>query len=163
MDDLDIRYTRVDDYPHLLSWLKDPDINRWFPMSSDKEIEDVAKNWIGFSKYNSSLTGIYKNEVCAVGTIFLMSYKKIMHHAMFYLVVKKDLQKKGIGSSMLKNILNLAKNYFKFEGLFAETYEGCPIIDVLKKMKFNECADQPMFVQEKDGQFLSRILLDIWF
>jgi putative acetyltransferase len=163
MELLEIRYSIERDLSHLEEWLKDPDNNKWFPFSTKKEIEQSAKNWIGFSKYRASLTGLVDKQVCSVGTLFLMPYKKLAHHAMFYLIVDKKYRKRGIGADMLKNLINLAKNYFRLESIFIEVFEGCPIISLLKKFDFHEFAYQSMYVKEDNNQYLARILFDIWF
>jgi RimJ/RimL family protein N-acetyltransferase len=163
MEELEIRYTNQKDMPYLKKWLEDPDNNRWFPFSAKKEIEDSVKNWIGFSKYHSSLTGVLDKQTCAIGTLFLMPYRKLAHHAMFYLIVDKNYRKKGIGSDMLKNLMNLAQNYFKLESIYAEVFEGCPLIRVLKKFNFQQFAYQEMYVKENKDQYLARMLFDIWF
>ena len=162
MDNLEIRYTEPNDLQYLTTWMKDKDILKWFPFSNDKETEMSLKNWIGFSKYRSSLTSLINDEVVSIGTIFLMPYKKISHLGMFYLVVKKEHQKKGIGSEMLKNLLHLSKNYFKLESLFVEVYEECPIILVLKKFNFEEAFSQKRYVKE-ENKYLARKLFNIWF
>ena len=162
MKELEIRYTNLKDLDYLLNWLKDPDTNKWLPMSTQQEIESIAKNWIGFSRYNASLTGVYNNQVCAIGTLLLMPYKKLSHHAMFYLVVAKEFRNKGIGDTMLKNLINLAQKHFKLESIFVEVYEGCSLISLLEKNKFEKCAYQEKFVKE-NNQYLARILFDIWF
>lgn len=163
MKELDIRYSNQNDLVFLEKWLKDPDNNKWFPFSSEKEIEDSSKNWISFYKYKASLTGVLNNQVCAIGTIFLMPYRKLAHHALFYLIVDKDYRSKGIGTDMLNNLINLGKNYFKLESLYTEVYEGCPMIELLKKNNFEEFAYQPMYVREKSDKYLARILYSIWF
>jgi RimJ/RimL family protein N-acetyltransferase len=163
MKELEIRYSNLKDLPFLEKWLKDPDNNKWFPCSLNKEIEESAKNWISFYRYNASLTGLLNNQVCAIGTIFLMPYRKLAHHAMFYLIVDKNYRNKGIGSDMLKNLMNLAQNYFKLESIYTEVFEGCLMIDLLKKFKFEQFAYQPMYIKEDKDKYLARILFNIWF
>ena len=162
MKNLDIRYTNQNDLYFLEKMLNDPDNNKWFPVSTKKEIEDFSKNWINFSKYRSSLTGVTDNRPCAIGTLFLMPYKKVSHLAMFYLIVDKDYRKRGVGSDMLKNLINLSKNYFKLESIYIEVFEGCPVISLLKKFNFEQFAFQEMYIKDKD-QYLSRVLFDLWF
>ena len=59
MDELqgfDIRYTYITDTPYLRGWLNNPQVQKWFPVSEEKEIDDAVQCWIGFSRYSSSLT-----------------------------------------------------------------------------------------------------------
>ncbi|MFA6118513.1 MAG: GNAT family protein [Parachlamydiales bacterium] len=163
MDKLDIRYTELKDFEYLLTWLNDPDNNKWFPFSTSQEIEESAKNWINFSRYKSSLTGVVDNKVCAIGTLFLMPYRKLIHHCMFYMIVDKKYRNHGIGSTMLKNLINLGQNYFKLESIFTEVFENSPMIPLLEKFKFNQFAKQENFIKIDDNHYLARILFDIWF
>ncbi len=160
MENFQIRFTEQNDLGPLLEWLNEPEIIKWFPMSTKREIEDSAKNWIGFSKFKCSLSGVYNNETVAIATLFLMPYKKLMHHSMFYLVVDKKHQRKGIGSKMLEALINLAKEEFNFESIYIEIFEGCPAASLLEKFKFTKFATQPMFVKEKD-KYLSRTLYEL--
>ena len=162
MDNLDIRYSEVKDLDDLLKWLSNPEINNWLLMSKKKEIEASASNCIGFSKYKSSLTGVVDNKVCAIGTLFLMPYKKLAHHAMFYLIVDKKYQRKGVGSDMLKNLINLAQNHFKLESIYVEVFEDCPLISLLRKFNFERLAYQEKFVKDKNNKYLARVLYDLW-
>ena len=159
----DIRYTNPLDVKSLSNWLLDKDTNKWFPMSGDKEIEDTSKNWIGFYKFKASLTATLFGHPCAIGTIFLMPYRKVAHHAMFYLVVDPKHRHKGIGRSMVRNLLNLAKKNFRLESLHCEVFEGCPIITLLEQLQFQKVMQQEGFVKEEDNTYLSRIIYEHFF
>ncbi len=156
---LDIRYTYVTDTPYLREWLQQPEVQKWFPVSEEREIEDAVQCWIGFSRYSSSLTATLNGTPCAVGTLFLMPYRKVAHHCLFKLVVDPKHQRKGIGSSLLKNLKHLAKNYFHLDLIHIEVFEGNPVIKLLQKYDFHEFARQEDFVKDKE-QYLSRILYE---
>jgi putative acetyltransferase len=161
MKELEIRYTSSLDHKALLDMLADDETISNFPFSKE-EMKDAVNGWISFSKLKSSLTGIVNGEIVSIATLFLMPYKKLTHIAMFYIVVKKEYRKKGIASSMLKNLLNLAKNYFKLESVYIEVFEGSKIIKILKKFDFKNFAIQDMFVKENNG-YKKRLLFDKWF
>lgn len=155
----DIRYTHVGDISYLRDWLHDPGMLHWFPMSEEKETEDAAQCWIGFSRYGSSLTATMDGIPCAIGTLFLMPYQKVAHHCLFKMIVDPKFQRKGIGSSLLKNLKHLAKEYFKLELMHIEVFEGNPIVHLLKKADFYEYARQERYVKE-NGKYLARILFE---
>ncbi len=161
MKELDIRYSELSDYEYLFKWLKEKKNNQWFVFSTKKEVELSARNWIGFSRFKASLTGVLNDKVVAIGTLYLMPYKKLFHEAMIYLIVDDDFRKRGIGSDMLKNLIHLAKNYFKLESIFAETFEGCKIISLLEKFKFNKFAVQEKYIKD-DNQYKTRVMFDLW-
>lgn len=155
----DIRYTYVTDITYLRQWVKDPKILQWFPMSTEKEIEDSLQCWVGFARWSSSLTATINHVPCGVATLFLMPYKKVAHHCIFKVVVDPKWQRKGIGFSLMKNLKHLAKNYFRLEMINTEVFEGNPLIELLKKHDFYEFARQEKYIKEK-GQYLSRILME---
>ena len=161
MEELEIRYSQMSDYDHLYKWLNKKENNEWFIFSTKKEVEESARNWIGFSKFKSSITGVLNNRVVAVGTLFLMTYRKLAHEAMIYLIVDNDFRKKGIGSDMLKNLIHLAKNQFKLESIFAESFEGAEIISLLEKFKFEKFATQEKYIKD-NNQYKTRVMFDLW-
>lgn len=155
----DIRYTTLTDTPHLINWLKADGMLHWFPMSSEKEMLDAATCWIGFSRFSSSLTATIHGTPCGIGTLFLMPYRKVAHHCLFKIIVDPAHQRKGVGSSLLKNLKHLAKNYFNLELMHIEIYEGNPILHLLKQFEFHEFARQERYVKKENG-YLARILLE---
>ena len=86
---LDIRYSYLTDAPALREWLFDPQVQRWFPVAEEREIEDAIQCWIGFSRYSSSLTATLDKgaTICGIATLFLMPYRKVSHHCLFKMVV----------------------------------------------------------------------------
>jgi RimJ/RimL family protein N-acetyltransferase len=162
MEKLEIRYSQLEDYKYLLKWLKNYENNQFFIFSKEDEIEISCKNWIGFSRYRASLTGIMDNEVVAIGTLFLMPYRKLAHEAMIYLIVDDKHRNKGIGSDMLKNLIHLAKNYFNLESVFAEVIEGSKIESLFRKKDFEKFAYQNDYVKDENG-YRARILYGLWF
>ena len=159
MEDLDIRYTYVTDTPYLRDWLLNPQVQKWFPVSQEKEIEDAVHCWIGFSRYSSSLTATLNGVPCGVGTLFLMPYRKVSHHCLFKIVVDPRYQRQGVGYSLLNNLKHLAKNYFHLDLIHVEVFEGNPFIHLLQKFDFHEFARQERFVKEGD-RYLARILYE---
>ncbi len=157
---LEIRYSYLIDENPLIEWLDDLETLRSYPMSNHEEVVIGAKNWIGFSRANSSLTATLQNVPVGIATLFLMPYRKTRHQAMFYIIVDPKHRRQGIGTSLLKNILHLAENYFKLETVFAEIFDDAPIIPLLKQFGFNSFATQPYFVKEGKDQYLPRILFE---
>lgn len=157
----DIRYTYLSDAPFLRKWLHFPEVQHWFPVEEEKEIEDSVQCWIGFSRYSSSITATLDKgqTICGMGTLFLMPYRKVAHHCLFKMIVDPQYQRQGIGSSILKNLKHLAKNYFRLELMHIEVFEGNPFIHLLEKYDFHEFARQEKFVKDSD-KYYARILYE---
>src|SRR3990167_1597264 len=100
----DIRFSELDDLAALTQWFSQPNACDDFPFDSEEK-EDALKNWIGFSKFKASLTGTIEGTPCSIGTLFLMPYKKVAHHCSFYLIVDPLHRRRGIGTSMIRNLL----------------------------------------------------------
>jgi len=160
-NEYDIRYSNEGDLPHLQKWLQDPQISRWYPISTENDLDSMTKNWIGFSKYGASLTAAYKNEPVAIATLFLMPYRKLIHHCLLYFIVNPDYKGRGVGTSILRNITHLAKGYFRLESMHIELFEECPALSIIQKSGFHEVFSQDRFVKEGDGKYLSRSVYEI--
>lgn len=161
LSSFDIRYSEPNDHSSLEEWFSDPSSCDDYPFSFD-ERGDALKNWIGFAKFKASLTGTLDNKPCAIATLFLMPYKKVIHHCGFYLIVDPIHRRKGIGTSMLRNIFNLGKTRFSLESVHAEVFEPSPLLPLLEKLNFQVFARQENYVKV-EGASRSRILLEHFF
>jgi RimJ/RimL family protein N-acetyltransferase len=155
----DIRYTYLTDMTYLRQWINSPGTLQWFPMTTEKEVEDALQCWIGFCRWSSSLTATVNHVPCGIATLFLMPYRKVAHHCLFKVIVDPHWQKKGIGQSLVKNLKHLAKNYFQLETIATEVFEGNPIISILKKDGFEEVFRQEKYVKEQKG-YKARIFME---
>lgn len=159
--DYDIRFSELSDLSYLKEWFSLPHACDAYPFAPE-EMEEALKNWIGFSKYRASLTGIVKEEPCAIGTLFLMPYRKVAHHCSFYLIVAPSQRKKGIGTSMVRNLLHLAKTRFRLESVHVEVFEPSALFPILEKLNFHPFAKQENFMK-LDGLRCPRLLLEHFF
>lgn len=157
--EFDIRYTHVDDAAFLRKWLEVPEVLYWFPLSTSAEVENAIRAWIGFSRVSSSLTALFRDTPIAVGTLFLMPYRKTMHHCLFKILVDPEFQRRGVGRAMIRNLKHLAKNYFHLKLIHTEFFEGNPIQYLLEENQFREFARQNRYVKQGD-LYLSRILME---
>jgi putative acetyltransferase len=98
----------------------------------------------------------------AVGTLFLMPYKKVAHHCSFYLMVDPEHRRKGIGTSMVRNLLHLAKTRFRLESVHAEVFEPSVLQPLLQKLGFEVFAQQEGYVK-LENCLRSRVLLEHFF
>ena len=157
----DIRYTTLEDLTSLQEWFKGLAACDDYPFN-DTEKEDSLKNWIGFSKFKAGLTGTIDNVPCAIGTLFLMPYRKVAHHCSFYLMVDPNHRRKGIGTAMVRNLLHLAKERFKLESVHIEIFEPSALLPILVKLDFEQFIRQENFVKI-NGNPRARLLLEHFF
>ncbi len=149
--DYDIRYSEISDGELIKRWLKDPSVGIWYPPSSEADQDIFVKNWIGFSKFNASLTATYAGEPVGVATIYLMPYIKVAHVCMVYFIVSPQYQGQGVEESLLKNIKHLAKVRFRLESMHCEVFEGCRLIKDLNSTGFKEIIRQENFIDLPNG------------
>jgi len=159
--DFDLRYTAQDDEKCLKKWLMPKEMRLWYPVSSDADIEIFTKNWIGFYRFGASLTALYKGEPVGIGTLFLMPYRKLIHHSLMYFIVDPEKKGHGFGTALLKNITHLGKTYFRFEKIHLETYEGCPGLSLLEKAGYHKVVRQEGFVKEDSKTTFARVIMEV--
>jgi putative acetyltransferase len=155
----DIRFSTMEDGVWLEKWLLTPGMLHWFPMSAGKEIGENVQNWIGFSRFNASLTALIDETPCAIGTLFLMPYRKVAHECLFKLIVDPKWQRKGIGRSLMRNLMHLAKNRFMLEFMQTDLVEGNPLEHLLQELQFYSVVKQENFFKE-EGRYFGRILME---
>lgn len=162
--DVDIRYTEPGDAKYLKEWLMDPSIGRWFPMFDEVEIDDAVMRWIGFSRYQCSLTAVKDGVPVGITTLYLQPYKKLAHQCEFGIIVGGEYRNKGIGSQLLKNVIHLAKDYFRIELLHLQVYAGNPATRLYERFGFTEFGRQNGWIKEtdKDGKpfFVGRVFME---
>ena len=154
----DIRYTRLLDKSALKDWVMHPESLRWFPMTDEKQVDLLLRNWIGYSRFNSSLTATWDHKPIGVGTLFLMPYRKVAHLAMINICVAPTMQRKGVGTSLIRNLLHHAKNHFKLQSVHLELIEGAPLIKVLEGQGFYRVFKQDHYY-EVEGKMFPR---EVW-
>ncbi|MBS3904704.1 MAG: GNAT family N-acetyltransferase [Simkania sp.] len=158
-DGYDIRYTVDEDLKALRDWLLQPGMLHWFPMNSGTELEAALLGWIGFCRFQASLTASVEEEPCAIGTLYLMPYKKVAHECLVKLIVAPKWQRCGIGSSVMRNLMHLAKKRFGIEICYLEIVEGNPLEAILQTLGFTLVAKQDMYFKE-DGRYFARLVYE---
>ncbi len=155
----DIRFSTFEDGLALEKWLDSPGMLHWFPMSAGKELQESIQNWIGFSRFNASLTAVAGGTPCGIGTLFLMPYQKVAHECLFKLIVDPARQRQGIGRSLMENLMHLAKNRFQLEFMHTDVVEGNPILHLLEGLGFYQVLKQDKFFKD-DGRYFARHLVE---
>ncbi len=158
----DIRFSENEDLGYLTFWFSEPSSCDDFPFTFDEK-DEALKNWIGFSKYHASLTAVIDGVPCGVATLFLMPYRKVAHHASFYVIVDSAHRRKGIGTSLVRNIMHLAKTRFRLDGVHVEIYLPSLLEGILDRLAFKEFARQDNFVRLENKEGRPRVLLEHFF
>jgi RimJ/RimL family protein N-acetyltransferase len=160
IEGLDIRYTDLSDGKYLRQWLQEPGILRWFPMYDEVEIDDAVTRWIAFSKYRCSLTATFNGEPCGLTTLYLQPYKKLAHQCEFGIIVGTGHRNKGIGNELIKNIINLGRNYYGIELLHLQVYAENPAIHLYQRWGFKEFGRQTHWIKEAPDDYRGRVFME---
>lgn len=158
-EDFQIRYTDATDETYLRHWLSSQEVMQWFCVSNAEEAEELVKIWISYSRFKCSLTATYRGIPCGIGTLFLMPYVKLIHQSMVYLIVDPKMQKKKVGTALVRNLDHLAATYFKLERMHYEVFGKNPLMDLLQKQGYHKQFSQEKYVKDKQG-YLSRTVLE---
>lgn len=160
VEGLDIRYTEITDGPLLQEWLKEPGVLRWFPMFDHVEIEDAVGRWISFARYKCSLTATLHGKPVGIATLYLQPYRKLAHQCEFGIIVGNDQRGLGIGGHLIKNLIHLAKDYFKIELLHLQVYDKNPAMKLYSRWGFKEFGRQTHWIKEGPEDYRARIFME---
>lgn len=155
---LTFRLAQQEDAPHLIEWLSDPKIIRWFPMCDAREIEDAVRIWVGYSRIEAAITALWDGIPCGMANLYIQPYKKQAHTCLFAIIVKEEMRNKGIGKALLHHLMKHAKERFQIEILHLEVYDGNPAKHLYEKMGFTEFGRQSRFIKE-DGRYYAKIFM----
>lgn len=156
----DIRFATEEDAPYLKAWLDAPGGLDFFPTTGEEETKGAIDCWIGYAKYQACLTATIDGVPCGIGALFFLPYRKVAHQALIKVAVAPEQRRKGIGSSLVKNLKHLAKTRFQLKLVYAEVYGDSPFLPVLEQQGFKQFAYQEKFVKTDRG-YLPRRLLEV--
>ena len=153
---ISIREAVESDQKYLVEWLLQPGVLQWFPLSDLREIEDAARIWMSYTKQKAVLTALWEGVPCGIANLYLQPYKKLAHQCLFAIIVDEKYRGKGIGTTLLKELMALAKGC-GIQILHLEVYAGNPAKRLYERMGFVEYGIQKHFVKEVvDGEKVYR-------
>jgi putative acetyltransferase len=91
-------------------------------------------------------------------TLYLQSYKKISHHALFAIIVDKEYRGQGVGTRLIEFMMKHGKKEFHLEFLHLEVYEGNLAIELYRKLGFTQYGYQKHFIKDQ-GTYLGKIFM----
>ena len=156
----DIRYFEEKEAPILKNHLLNPLIQKWFPLSSEIDVDLFTRNWVNFAKHRTAITAPWDQQPIGFGAIFLLPYKKVAIHTMAYLLVDPAFQRKGVGTSLMRNLIHLSRDFRIIEKVQCEIYQGCALEGILKRLSFEKAFTQEGFVRFSEFETSARIIFE---
>lgn len=161
MNSLNIREATEEDHIHLREWLMEPGVLQWFPMDSEKEVEDAAKIWTFYSRWKSCFIAEIDSVPCGSVLLNLTKFEKVQHQCLLSIIVSEKYRNLGIGTKLLDFIEKTAVEKFKIELLHLEVYENNPAQRLYERAGYKIYGHHPKFLKE-GSVYKSKILMQKW-
>ena len=155
---LTIRLSVEADMEHWKRWVADPKVLRWFPFTSEDEIDRAAWHVFSFLPQHGVLTVECDGQPCGVAGFVLPEYRKTMHQATFSIIVAESHRNSGVGSLLLQALLATGKAWHGLSLILLDVFEGNPARSFYQRMGFVDFGFQP-FYSNMEGEFLGRHLM----
>ncbi len=155
---LKIRFAQKSDGKYLEKWL-DESVLQWFPMCNKAEVADAVNIWMSFTQYRAVLTAEIDKKPVGSALIYLQSYVKLAHQALFAIIIDKDYRGKGVGTTLINELIKIAKERFKLEILHLEVYETNPAIHLYERFGFKKYGVHKKFLKDQNGKYYDKILM----
>jgi len=154
---LSFRSSEPGDTIFLKNWLSDPKILFWFPMEGEKEVDDAIRIWMEYAGRKCGLTALWNGDPCGMAVLYIQPFEKLAHTCLFSIIVSSDHRNLGIGTALLQELIELAKNTFHIEILHLEVYEGNPAQRLYERLGFIPFGKHTSFTKESDGVYRGKI------
>ncbi|MBS0628144.1 MAG: GNAT family N-acetyltransferase [Verrucomicrobia bacterium] len=157
--ELSFRVSEPQDTVFLKNWLMDPKILFWFPMEGEKEVDDSIRTWMEYVGKGYGLTALWEGLPCGMATLYIQPFEKLAHTCLFSIIVAPDHRGRGIGTALLEDLMEFAKNTFHIEILHLEVYEGNPAKRLYERLGFTPFGRHASFTKEADGVYRAKICM----
>ncbi|MBS0621769.1 MAG: GNAT family N-acetyltransferase [Verrucomicrobia bacterium] len=163
MKGLEIRPILEGDAPVIKELLMEERTEPFFPMGDPHEFEEGSKYWVSIGvNERAGLVALYQGVPVGMGLLFLHSYKRLKHQATHVMFVSAQFRRMGIGSALLRALMELAKRE-GVELLSVEVYDDPGVALFYKKQKFVEFARQQKWTKDATKnpvQYRARICME---
>ncbi|MFA5249803.1 MAG: GNAT family N-acetyltransferase [Parachlamydiales bacterium] len=157
--ELKIRLATSNDTSALTGFFSEKAVLRWFPMNSALEIADAVRIWMSYVDQKAVLAAEIDGRVVGLANLYLAYFKKLSHHALFAVIVDQNFRGKGVGTRLLKTLIQMAQEQFHLDFLHLEVYEKNPAIHLYQRLGFKEYGRQKHFIKEENGGYLDKIMM----
>jgi ribosomal protein S18 acetylase RimI-like enzyme len=161
MNQFAIREAQATDLEAIKSWLSQPNVLQWFPMETEKEVDDAARFWVNYHYFGACFIATVDDIPCGTVLLNITLFSKIKHQCLLSIIVSENFRNQGIGTKLLQFIEKVALEKFQIELLHLEVYENNPAKRLYDRMGYVQYGIHPEFLKEANG-YRSKILMQKW-
>lgn len=154
-----VRPSVLEDAKEWYQWFRTGDILKWFPMTTQWEIEDAINISMSYMGQNGVFSIEKEGELCGIANIYINTMEKLKHQALFAIVIKEEFRGQGVGTHLTRHIIHEAKHNLGIKLLHLEVYEGNPAIHLYKKLGFVQYGLHKKFIKDENGEYHAKILM----
>jgi len=153
------RTSSKEDAPLLKEWLMTPDVLQWFPITTDREVNESIRFWLSFIEQGSAITAEIDGVPVGLANLYIHSFEKLKHQCLFVICIDPKHHGKGVGTALLSYLMDIGKNQFNIELLHLEVYQDNPAMGLYRKLGFEEYGRHPRFLKDANGQYRDKIFM----
>ena len=101
---------------------------------------------------------VWNGEPCGSAVLNLQAFQKLAHTCLLTILVEESRRGIGVGTALLSDLIDLAKDTFHIEVLHLEVYEDNPALGLYEKMGFKPFGEHKNFTRETD-RYRSKIFM----
>ncbi len=155
---LELRVAQESDRPHIVEWLLQPGVLKWFPLHDLREVEDAARISLSYAAQGAALTAVKEGRPVGFANLYLQLFEKLKHQALFMVIVDERERGQGVGRALIESLERLGREQFQLELLHLEVYDGNPAVRLYQRMGFKRYGYHPRFLKDEHG-YLGKLLL----
>ena len=130
---LSIRLSVESDMEHWKRWAAAADVSRWFPFTSEDEIDIAARHVFSFLPQQAVLTAEDDGQPCGIAGLELPGFRKTMHQASLWILVAESHRNLGVGSMLLQALLARGRDCHGLRLVLIEVFEGNPLVASIRR------------------------------
>lgn len=155
-----VRMSKESDGKLLKKWLMVPEVLRWFPMDTEREVDDSIRIWMNYIKQDAAYTIEESGKPIGMAVLYLQPLKRLKHQTLFAIVIDPNYRGKGYGTMLCKAVEQEAREKHGITNLHLEVYEGNPAEKLYKRLGFVEYGRHPGFLKEMSGEYINKIMME---
>lgn len=155
---LEIRVAQESDQPHIVEWLLQPGVLKWFPLADQREVEDAVRISLSYAAAGAAITALKGGRPVGFANLYLQQFEKLAHQSLFMVIVDERERGHGIGTALIQELERLSRETFHLDLIHLEVYDGNPAIRLYTRLGYTRYGYHPRFLKDEGG-YLGKILL----